>query len=73
MNSVELSGFCLHLLCTAGEGSFEFNGRHYRIGKNDLVVIVGPDRVKKLSADTCMRVEWFMYRNFFIIYYILYF
>lgn len=66
MNSAELSGFCLHLLCTAGEGSFEFNGRRYRIGKNDLVVIVGPDRVKKLSADTCMRVEWFAADNSFL-------
>jgi AraC-like DNA-binding protein len=51
MNSPELSGFCMHLLCTDGEGSFEFNGRRYRIAKNDLVVIVGPDRVKDLAAE----------------------
>lgn len=66
MNSPELSRFCLHLLCTDGEGSFEFNGRRYRILKNDLVVIVGPDRVKKLSADPGIRVEWFAADNSFL-------
>ena len=33
---------CMHLLCTAGEGSFVFNGRCYHIVKNDLVVIPNP-------------------------------
>ncbi len=66
MNTPELSGFCLHLLCTVGEGSFEFNGRRYRIGKNDLVVIVGPDRVKSLTAAPGMQVEWFAANNSFL-------
>lgn len=66
MNSPELSGFCMHLLCTDGEGSFEFNGRRYRIAKNDLVVIVGPDRVKDLAADPDMRVTWFAAENRFL-------
>ena len=66
MHSPELSRFCLHLLCTDGEGSFEFNGRRYRILKSDLVVIVGPDRVKKLSADPGIRVEWFAADNSFL-------
>ncbi len=51
MNSLELSGFCLYLLCTDGEGSFEFNSRRYRITRNDLVVTVGPDRVKDLTGS----------------------
>lgn len=66
MNSPELSGFCLHLLCTDGEGSFEFNGHRYRIEKNDLVVIVGPDRVKDLEANPDMRVTWFAAENRFL-------
>ena len=36
MNAPELSGSCMHLLCTAGAGSFVFNGHGYRIVKNDL-------------------------------------
>ena len=66
MNSLELSGFCLHLLCTDGEGSFEFNGRRYRITRNDLVVIVGPDRVKDLTASPDLRVTWFAAENRFL-------
>jgi len=66
MNSPELSGFCLHLLCTDGEGSFEFNGHRYCIEKNDLVVIVGPDRVKDLAANPDMRVTWFAAENRFL-------
>ena len=66
MNSPELSGFCLHLLCTAGEGRFEFNGRCFRVVKNDLVVIVGPDRVKNPVAHPGMRVAWFAAENRFL-------
>jgi len=66
MNSPELSEFCLHLLCTGGEGSFEFNGHRYRVAKNDLVVIVGPDRVKGLSANPDMQVTWFAAENRFL-------
>lgn len=66
MNAPELFACCLHLLCTAGEGSFEFNGHRYRIAKNDLVVIVGPDRVMDLAAHRDMQVEWFAAENRFL-------
>ena len=72
MNAKELSDTCMHLLCTAGEGSFVFNERCYHITKNDLVVIPMPARVsrstsgrllptgrKNLAAHDDMRVEWF--------------
>ena len=59
MNAAELGSTCMHLLCTAGEGVFEFNGRQYTIGRNDLVVMPQPDRAKKLAAGADMQVEWF--------------
>ena len=59
MNAKELSDTCMHLLCTAGEGSFVFNERCYHITKNDLVVIPMPARVKNLAAHEDMQVEWF--------------
>ena len=59
MNSKELSHTCLHLLCTAGEGSFVFNEHCYHIVRNDLVVIPYPNRVSNLAAHTDMQVEWF--------------
>ena len=59
MNAKELSDTCMHLLCTAGEGSFVFNERCYHITKNDLVVIPMPARVSNLAAHEDMQVEWF--------------
>ena len=59
MNAPELSHTCMHLLCTAGEGSFVFNEHCYHVVKNDLVVIPHPHRVKNLAAHPDMQVEWF--------------
>ena len=59
MNAPELSHTCMHLLCTAGEGSFVFNERCYHIVKNDLVVIPMPVRVSNIAAHPDMQVEWF--------------
>ena len=59
MNDPQLRHTCMHLLCTAGEGSFVFNEHCYHIMKNDLVVIPRPDRVSNLAAHADMQVEWF--------------
>ena len=59
MNARELSHTCMHLLCTAGEGSFVFNERCYHIVKNDLIVIPMPHRISNLAAHNDMQVEWF--------------
>ena len=59
INAKELSHTCMHLLCTAGEGSFVFNEKCYHIGRNDLVVIPMPDRMKNLAGHPDLQVEWF--------------
>ena len=59
MNASELSHCCMHLLCTAGEGSFVFNEHCYHIVRNDLVVIPTPCKVKNIAAHPDIRVEWF--------------
>ena len=59
MNAPQLSHTCMHLLCTAGEGSFVFNEHCYHIIKNDLVMIPMPDRVSNLAAHPDLQVEWF--------------
>ena len=58
-NAKELSHTCLHLLCTAGEGSFVFNEKCYHIVPNDLVVIPMPHRMSNLAAHADLQVEWF--------------
>lgn len=59
MNAPELSHTCMHLICTAGEGSFVFNEKCYHIVKNDLVVMPFPNRAGNLAAAPGMEVEWF--------------
>jgi len=59
INAKELSHTCMHLLCTAGEGSFVFNEKCYHIGRSDLVVIPMPDRMKNLAGHPDLQVEWF--------------
>lgn len=59
VNAKELSHTCMHLLCTAGEGSFVFNEKCYHVGRNDLVVIPMPDRMKNLAGHPDLQVEWF--------------
>ena len=59
INAKELIHTCMHLLCTAGEGSFVFNEKCYHIGRNDLVVIPMPDRIKNLAGHPDLQVEWF--------------
>lgn len=59
INAKKLHNTCMHLLCTAGEGSFVFNERCYHIMPNDLVVILRPDCVSNLAAPGNMRTEWF--------------
>ncbi len=59
INFPALRHTCMHLLCTAGEGSFVFNERCYNIVKNDLVVIPNPTKMKNLAAHADLQVEWF--------------
>ena len=59
MNAPILSHTCMHLVCTAGEGSFVFNEHCYQIEKNDLVVMTNPSRAKNLVAHPDLKVEWF--------------
>lgn len=59
MNHPNLKGCCLHLLCTAGEGSFIVNGHCYHVNPRDLVVLSFADRVRQPAAGPDMRVEMF--------------
>ena len=66
MNAPGLRHTCMHLICTAGEGSFVFNEKCYHIAKNDLVVMPNPTRAKNLAPASGMEVEWFAADNKFL-------
>ncbi|MCR5078042.1 MAG: AraC family transcriptional regulator [Prevotella sp.] len=59
-NDRRFKGCCLHLLCTAGEGSFVFNDHCYHIRSGDLVIMVQPDKVANLAPHPAMEVEYFV-------------
>lgn len=59
LNASSLAHTCMHMLCTAGEGSFVYYEKCYHITRNDLVVIPQPHKVKNLAAPPDMQVEWF--------------
>lgn len=48
---------CLHLLCTKGSGTFQFNGRTFRFSKNDAVVVSRPDLFDRFTAAAGTQVE----------------
>lgn len=66
VNAKELSGSCIHLICTEGEGSFVFNGKCFHIFKNDLVVVANPHKISNIAAPETTRVEWFAAGNKFL-------
>lgn len=55
--SVKLSGWCIHLICLSGNGCFSYNGRQFRIEKNDAAVISHPESVSIVSQSEDLQVE----------------
>lgn len=66
VNTKELNGSCLHLICTEGEGSFVFNEKCFHIRRNDLVVVTNPHRISNIAAPESTKVEWFAAGNKFL-------
>lgn len=59
LESEELHDCCVHMICTAGEGSFVFNDTCFHIQKNSLAVISHPGEVSNLAADNNFKIEMF--------------
>ena len=51
-----LKGWCIHLVCLKGEGSFTYAGRPFRVKKNDAVVINAPEKVTVREKSGDMEV-----------------
>jgi AraC family transcriptional activator of pobA len=50
-------GWCLHLVCLDGEGSFVYNERLFRMVKDNVAVIAHPEKVRNIAQSDDMRVE----------------
>jgi AraC family transcriptional activator of pobA len=50
-------GWCLHLVCLDGEGSFVYNERLFRMEKNNVAVIAHPEMVRDIAQSDDLKVE----------------
>lgn len=57
--SNELTSCCVHVICTAGEGSFVYHESCFHLQKNSLAVISHPDEVSNLAATDDFQIEMF--------------
>lgn len=59
INNPRFRNWCVHLICTDGEGSFVFNEQCYHLRRNDVVVLVLPHKVCNLESHPNLRVAFF--------------
>lgn len=57
IGSAKLKGWCIHLVCLQGEGSFTLTGHPFHVKKHDAVVINTPQRVKVTGQSEDLQVE----------------
>ncbi len=52
-----LQGYCIHLVCRSGEGTFVYNNRRFVVRANDALVISYPENVVVEHVGADLRVE----------------
>ena len=57
IGSVKLKGWCIHMVCLQGEGSFTYGGRPFHVKKHDAVVINAPHQVNVSGQSEDLKVE----------------
>ena len=58
INSPAFYDCVVHLICTAGSGSFFYNDRKFTMSANDIAVISRPRLVTGIEADETFRCEY---------------
>lgn len=66
LERMELKDFCLHLLCTDGEGSFVYNDRCFHLSKNSMAVITHPEQAGNWAVDSRFKMEMFAANYLFL-------
>ena len=57
IGSVKLKGWCIHLVCLQGEGSFTYGGRPFHVKKYEALVINAPQQVHVVGQSEDLKVE----------------
>lgn len=58
INSPAFYDCVVHLICTAGKGSFTYNGSRFSIAENEIAVISQPQSVKEIETTSDMICEY---------------
>lgn len=58
INDTRLRGWCIHLICLEGEGSFVLNDRCFHVNKGDIVISTRTDMMKDIAPSPDMKVEF---------------
>jgi len=58
INSSEFEGWCVHLLCHSGEGSFVYNEKCFHFTKNCILILSHPELIKNVAVTNDVRVEY---------------
>ncbi|ADV44845.1 AraC family transcriptional regulator [Bacteroides helcogenes] len=66
INSPELEGWCIHLVCLHGNGQFLYNGNSFSFKENDIAIILQPDKVGEIKASDDCLVEFVAVSNKFL-------
>ncbi len=59
VNHPRFHGWCSHLVCLEGACSFIFNGRSFNMQRNDIAILVLPEKISGLEANENLKVEFF--------------
>ena len=59
INSQQLNGYCGHMICLEGEGSFVFNEKNFHFCAGDILILTQPHKLENLAGVKELRVEFF--------------
>lgn len=66
IHSSDFTDWCIHLVCRQGEGRFLYNGKPFLCRKNDVLIILQPDKVSHIEASKDLHVEFIAASNRFL-------
>ncbi len=53
------SAFCIHMICTEGEGSIVYYDNHFHFREGDLLVLSHPDAISEITLSSVCKGEYF--------------
>jgi len=58
INAAQYQGWCIHLICLAGEGSFVYNEKCFHFTSDNILILSHPELIKNMAVTDDMQVEY---------------